>query len=98
MKHERDFVTRADLGLVAPTTTPPAGPPPAIGREHSATTINQAINRFAWAVKDLRALGLAGRWEVRLKDGDRSAAVVIDFDNDALAQQASDAIWGDMKS
>lgn len=97
MKPEKTFTTRADLGLFAPAEVP-AAPPPVIGHQHSETIINQAVNRFAWAVKDLRALGLAGRWEVRLRDGDQAAALVIDFDNDALAQQASDAIWGDMKS
>lgn len=97
MKPERTFTTRADLGLVAATITAPTGPPPAIGHEHPPAVINEAMNRFAWAVKDLRALGLAGRWNVRLQDGETSAAVVIDFNSDALAHQASDAIWGDMK-
>ncbi|KQV66597.1 hypothetical protein [Caulobacter sp. Root343] len=64
-------------------------------REANATP---AINRFAWAVKDLRALGLAGSWTVRLRDGDQSAALIIEMHDDATAEQASDAIWGDMKS
>lgn len=97
MKPERTFTTRADLGLVVVPKEAPAAPLATIGHQHSPTTINDAINRFAWAVKDLRSLGLAGLWTVRLRDGDQSAALVIDFDSDALAQQASDAIWGDMK-
>ena len=97
MKPERTFTTRADLGLVAPTATTPAGPPPTIGHVHKPAVINDGINRFATAVRDLRALGLAGRWNVRLADGSQSAALVIDFNSDALAEQASDAIWGDIK-
>ena len=47
-------------------------------------------------MKDLKALGLAGEWAVRLRDGDQSAALIINFDDDATATRASDAIWGDM--
>lgn len=59
--------------------------------------LTAAINRFAWAVRDLRALGLAGEWNVRLRDGEHVSALTVNFTDDARAQQASDAIWGDMK-
>lgn len=75
---------------------PPQGPTgPELRRQISGP---DAIKRFAWAVKDLRALGLAGSWTVRLAYGDERAAVIIEFDDDATAQRASDAIWGDFQA
>ena len=82
---------------VPPSAPPPRAAPADDTAARRVASERDAINRFAWAVRDLRALGLAGSWKVRLRDGDHSTALTIDIRDDATAERASDAIWGDMQ-
>lgn len=88
-----------------PTQVRPAAPPPSSSRaaatEETVKPLARgpvfdkgAINRFAWSVRDMRALGMAGSWRVRPAEGDQPPAIIIDMSDDATANAASDAIWG----